>query len=171
MNRNSNYIFNEKITGDKEHAKKAQVGVDLSVAKIEEITGQALFDTNSKISGIEHHEAPYTVFNNVKTYHLKPMTNYTITFQQGLETLKNNEWGIIVQRSSFLRAGCRVVSSIWDPGYGISPEEGMATTLLTGNVPVSVPVGTRIAQMLIFDCEDVDSEDLYNGRWQGTNKL
>ena len=28
MNRNSEYIFNEKILGDKDHAKKAQVGVD-----------------------------------------------------------------------------------------------------------------------------------------------
>ena len=99
------------------------------------------------------------------------MTNYAITFQQGLETLKDNEWGLIVQRSSFLRAGCRVVSSIWDPGYGISAENGMGTTLLTGNIPVKIPEGTRIAQLLIFDCEPVSEENLYSGRWQGTNNL
>ena len=171
MNRNSEYIFNEKILGDKDHAKKAQVGVDLSIARIEKIEGEASFDKNSKLSGVKYKEAPFGFSGSTKVYELEPMTNYAITFQQGLETLKDNEWGLIVQRSSFLRAGCQVVSSIWDPGYGISAEEGMGTTLLTGNIPLKVPVGTRIAQLLIFDCEPVTKENLYNGRWQGTNNF
>ena len=116
MNRNSEYIFNEKILGDKDHAKKAQVGVDLSIVRIEKIEGEASFDKDSKLSGVKYKEAPFGFSGSTKVYELEPMTNYAITFQQGLETLKDNEWGLIVQRSSFLRAGCRVVSSIWDPG-------------------------------------------------------
>lgn len=43
----------------------------------------------------------------------------------------------------------------------------MGTTLHTGDIPVILPKGTRVAQFIIFDCEEVPEEDLYNGQWQG----
>lgn len=173
MNRNGKYIYENKIIDPLKHAKAAQVGVDLSVAKIETIKEDSVvyFDENSKVYGIEYSEAPYTEESGRKVYNLEPNKNYAITFEQGLVKLEPNEWGLIVQRSSLLRSGCRIVSSIWDPGYGISAEEGMGTTLLTGNTKVKVPVGTRVGQFLLFDNEVVNNEDMYNGRWQGTNKV
>lgn len=163
MNRNSNYIFKEKIKDETGHAKKAQVGVDLSLAKVEIIKGTPCLDTNSKLHGVEYEEAPCVELKGEKIYSLQPNMNYAIEFEQGLNKLLPNEWGLIIQRSSLLRAGCHIVSSIWDPGF----ETGvMGTTLVTGNVPIAIPVGARVAQMLIFDCEDVASEDQYNGRWQ-----
>lgn len=163
MNRNSNYIYNEKIIDPLNHAKPAQVGVDLTIAKIEEITGSAKFDTNSKLikNSIQYSEAHYSVVDGVKYYHLHPNRNYAIEFEQGLKTLKENEWGLIIQRSSLLRTGCHIVSSIWDPGFFT---DTMGTTLVTGNVEVNLPVGCRVAQILIFDNEPTE---LYNGTWQG----
>lgn len=171
MNRNGKYIYEHKIIDPLKHAKVAQVGVDLSIAKIEIIKEDSVvyFDENSKVYGIEYSEAPYTEENGRKVYNLEPYKNYAITFEQGLITLESNEWGLIIQRSSLLRSGCRIYSSVFDPGYGISAEKGMGTTLLTGNTKVNIPVGTRVGQFLVFDTEKV--ENLYNGRWQNTNKL
>ena len=59
MNRNSNYIIN-KIIDPAGRAKKAQVGVDLTVGKIEKVEGLAIFDENSKLlkDYVEYKEAP-----------------------------------------------------------------------------------------------------------------
>lgn len=172
MNRNSNYIMT-KIIDPNGYAKKAQVGVDLSIAKIEEIKGDVFFDENSKVHGIEYAETHYSIDEQtkVKTYYLEPNHNYSITFQQGLKPLNSNEWAFIVQRSSLIRCGAHILSSIFDPGYGIDAENGIGTTLFTGDAPIAIPVGTRVAQMLIFENEPVDSKDLYTGRWQGTNNV
>ena len=164
MNRNSNYIYNEKIIDPLKHAQPAQVGVDLTIAKIEEIQpGLAVFDTNSKLKkdSIQYKEAPYEIVEGVKHYLLRANTNYAIEFEQGLRQLNDNEWGLIIQRSSLLRTGCHIISSIWDPGFFT---DTMGTTLFTGNTQVSIPVGCRVAQLLIFDNEPTE---LYNGTWHG----
>ena len=49
MNKNSKYIYTEKIIDPFGTAKPAQVGVDLTIAKIEVIEGSAIFDTDSKL--------------------------------------------------------------------------------------------------------------------------
>lgn len=165
MNRNSNYIYNEKIIDPLNHAVPAQVGVDLTIAKIELILpGNAIFNEDSKLikDSITYEEAPFSILNNLKYYHLQPNTNYAIEFEQGLYQLKENEWGLIIQRSSLLRTGCHIISSIWDPGFFTNT---MGTTLFTGNTGVTLPVGCRVAQLLIFDNEPATS--LYNGTWQG----
>lgn len=242
MNRNSNYIIN-KIIDPTGRAKKAQVGVDLTVGKIEKVEGIAIFDENSKLlrDYVEYKEAPTyeeiieqeckknnmndseelldslndffksalneiedlkdidinayekimgkfseeelqslknidsaidEAKNNYKVivekykdaYYLEPNSTYLIEFEQGIQKLAPNEWGYIQHRSSFNRIGVFSTSSIWDPGF---TTDRMGTTFHTGNIPVILPKGTRIAQFLIFDCEEVSEEDLYNGQWQG----
>lgn len=242
MNRNSNYIIN-KIIDSTGRAKKAQVGVDLTVGKIEKVEGLAIFDENSKLlkDYVEYKEAPTykeiieqeckknnmndseelfntlndffkntlneiedlkdidinayekimggfseeelyalknvdTVIDETKNnyknieekykdaYYLEPNTTYVIEFEQGIQKLNPNEWGYIIIRSSFNRIGTRISSAVWDPGFTTNK---MGTTLVTGSSPLIVPKGTRIAQFLIFDCEEVSEENLYNGQWQG----
>lgn len=242
MNRNSNYIIN-KIIDPTGRAKKAQVGVDLTVGKIEKVEGIAIFDENSKLlrDYVEYKEAPTyeeiieqeckknnmndseelldslndffksalneiedlkdidinayekimgkfseeelhalknidsaiaTAKNNYKdiagkykdAYYLEPNSTYLIEFEQGIKTLNPNEWGFILHRSSLNRTGVYVTSSLWDPNFST---DKMGTTLHTGDIPVILPKGTRIAQFIIFDCEEVPEEDLYNGQWQG----
>lgn len=170
MNKNSDYILT-KIIDPLNHAKKAQVGVDLSIAKIEIIwkeSGVVNFDRDSKIHGLAYEEERFSMVGGKKVYHLKPQCNYAITFEQGLKTLEPNEWAMIIQRSSLIRAGMHVVSSVFDPGYHV---DNIGTTMWTSNLAVDMPVGTRVAQMLIFENEPVATDDLYNGQWQGTNDV
>ena len=106
------------------------------------------------------------IFSNMltsgqKIYMLEPNTAYVIEFEQGVE-FKDNEWGYISIRSSLNRTGTRISSAIWDPLF---KTDKMGTTLLTGPIPVFLPAGTRIAQMLIFECTPVTEG--YNGQWQG----
>ena len=74
MNRNSEYIASEKIIDPNHYGRKAQVGYDLSVSKIEKIKGVALFEGDSKLDRnyVQYEEAP--------------------TYKEHLEYLKNN-WG------------------------------------------------------------------------------
>lgn len=213
MNRNSEYIASEKIIDLDHYGKKAQVGYDLSVSKIEKIKGVALFEGDSKLNRdyIQYEEAPLyeeylrskweenflgsdqlmemleeNAYDTWKTepiileyvaqhynlpplkdredcYFLEPNDHYVVEFDQGLEELKPNEWGLIIHRSSCNRTGFYTTSSCWDPKFFT---DRMGTTIHTGPVPVILPKHTRIAQMLIFDCEEVPKEDLYNGQWQ-----
>lgn len=237
MTYNSDQVYNN-IYDPLNHARKAQVGVDLTVAKIEKIEGIAIFEGDSKLNrdlikyeealvltpdaldktledltketsksldliekfhmisfildsdtqsefdkiqaeidkagGIENikNEANKTfdtlkeIFSNMltsgqKIYMLEPNTAYVIEFEQGVE-FKDNEWGYISIRSSLNRTGTRISSAIWDPLF---KTDKMGTTLLTGPIPVFLPAGTRIAQMLIFECTPVTEG--YNGQWQG----
>lgn len=216
MNRNSEYIASEKIIDPNHYGRKAQVGYDLSVSKIEKIKGVALFEGDSKLDRnyVQYEEAPTykehleylknnwgdgfpsvdLIAKKYKTrnpdvqmseadilnymaqyynlpplsgredyYFLEPNTRYVVEFDQGLIKLKENEWGYICQRSSAGRSGLLSGSSIWDPSFST---DQMGTTIHTGQIPVILPKHTRIAQMLIFDCEEVPKEDLYNGQWQ-----
>lgn len=237
MTYNSDQVYNN-IYDPLNHARKAQVGVDLTVAKIEKIKGIAIFEGDSKLNrdlvsyeeahvftlkdldkifndlteetssaldlietfsifpftfdndtqskfkeiqaeidkagGIENvkneanktYDALKEIFSNMlssgqKIYMLEPNSHYVIEFEQGVE-LKNNEWGYISIRSSLNRTGTRISSAIWDPLF---KTDKMGTTLLTGPIPIFLPVGTRIAQMLIFECTPVTEG--YNGQWQG----
>jgi deoxycytidine triphosphate deaminase len=177
MNRNADYIYT-KLIDESGLAQKAQVGVDLSIGKIEVIKSDELagvpkntiwFDDRSKVHNIKYEEAAWIDQeepggSSSKIYCLEPHTEYAIEFQQKLKKLNSDEWGLVVQRSSFLRAGIHIISSIWDPGFTSEPNY-MGTTLVTGNTSVRIPVGTRAAQLLIFRNEPVSEE--YHGQWQG----
>lgn len=157
MRKNSDYVLT-KLIDPLSHAKKAQVGVDITLKSIEEITGNPIM-INSKINGICYNEVP--LIDNV--YTLKPHTSYAVTFEQGLKPLNKNEWAGVIQRSSLNRAGIKVYSSIFDPGFFT---DNIGTTLYTSQCEFKVSPGDRIAQIYIEDCEDVNNEDLYNGQWQ-----
>ena len=60
MNRNSEYIASEKIIDPNHYGRKAQVGVDLTVSKIEKIEGVAIFEGDSKLNRnlVRYEEAP-----------------------------------------------------------------------------------------------------------------
>ena len=187
MNRNSNYIIT-KIKDPLGHAKKAQVGVDLTLAKAEKVSGFGIFEGDSKLNRdwVHYEEIPtYKEYyeshkeelksiygDNIPdvekygdAYYFEPNSHFVIEFEQGMERLNPNEWAFLYHRSSINRAGSSFLSScVWDPNFST---DIMGTSFHTGSIPLIVPKGTRIAQMLIFDCEEVPPEDLYNGQWQG----
>lgn len=178
MTFNSDYVY-DKIIDVSGRAKKAQVGVDITVAKIEEILptttelghpSRVLLDKNSKLMNIRYKEvysfssdwmaADENGVNNV--YVLEPNKAYAVTFEQGLEKLADNEWAEIIQRSSLNRAGVRVQGSVFDPGF---ETKNLGATIYTSNNAINIPKGARIAQILIHECQDTTNR--YDGRWQG----
>jgi len=161
MNRNGDYIIN-KIIDSAGYAKKAQVGVDLSLDRVERMTSGATLKANSKVDLPTYEEVIPEVIDDAEYFVLEPGV-YIIEFDQGLKKLDANEWGFIVQRSSLNRCGVRISSSIWDPGF---ETDKMGTTLIVSN-PIKIARHARIGQMLIFENDPVDSDNLYSGRWQG----
>ena len=156
--RNADYVMS-KIIDPTGHSKKAQIGVDLTVDKIEKIEGVAVFEGDSKLNReqINYIEAP--IIDGA--YHLEPNSAYVMEFEQGLQKLADDEYGLLYTRSSFNRVGVRINSPVWDPGFETNK---MGTTIYTGPVPVHIPKGTRICQFVIHSNEVV--EEAYNGQWQ-----
>lgn len=178
MTFNSDYVYNKiiDITG---RAKKAQVGVDLTVAKIEEILptytengtpSSILLEKNSKLMNVRYLEvstmASFWLSANGEekdnVYVLEPNKAYAVTFEQGIKKLENNEWAEIIQRSSLNRAGVRVQGSVFDPGF---ETDNLGATIYTSQNGINIPKGARIAQILIHEC--CNTTNPYNGRWQG----
>jgi deoxycytidine triphosphate deaminase len=178
MTFNSDYVY-DKIIDPVNRAKKAQVGVDITVAKIEEILptrtedgtpSRILLENNSKLMNVRYSEA-LTIDsswmsangeekNNV--YVLEPNKAYAVTFEQGIKKLEENEWAEIIQRSSLNRAGVRVQGSVFDPGF---ETDNLGATIYTSQNGINIPKGARIAQILIH--ENYSTTNPYNGRWQG----
>lgn len=98
-----------------------------------------------------------------------PAGAYDITFAQGCK-IPNDQRLKIVQRSSLLRNGGLLSSSIFDSGYSTSGEDGVDTGIGTVVVlfeTIKIAVGARIATAYVEPSNIVQSEDLYQGQWQG----
>ena len=170
MTYNSDQVT-KKIIDSNHYGKPAQVGYDLSVRSIKKvipINGTITLDENSKIINFFHEEVPV---DNEGYFNLEPNCDYQITMDQGLETLAENEWATILSRSSLNRVNVYIRGVVFDPGYGISEDQGIGCALYIGNNPVRIHIHDRVAQFLISDCTPVSEDNLYNGRWQGTNNV
>jgi deoxycytidine triphosphate deaminase len=145
-----------------EFSKTNQVGIDLSVKKIEKIFkgGQVLKDR--------------TVISSENYYELLPSENkegrmtwkliegaYALTFNEKV-TIPPNYTGFILHRSSIMRSGGMIVSAIWDPGF-TTGDNDMGTTLFV-HVPIEIEKDARVAQFYMMSNETVD--ELYNGQFQ-----
>lgn len=160
----------EKIIDSKNLAKKAQVGVDLTVRKFLKIIpdGVITLDENSKIKNFHYEDL---IPDEDGYFYLEPHSCYQVCYDQGLKTLANNEMARVTVRSSLNRIGTVEYSAIFDAGYNVSEEEGIGTAIYTSQHPIKIHEHSRIAQIQIFECTPVKDENLYNGRWQGTNKV
>jgi len=86
---------------------------------------------------------------------------YDITFYEGCE-IPNNYVGLIRQRSSMLRNGTVLHSSVFDPGF----KTDYMGTVMVVNETIFIEEGARVAQIYFHECEPVEDENLYNGQWQ-----
>ena len=81
-----------------------------------------------------------------------------------LETIKmpNNIVGLIKDKSTWARRGLSVFNTLIDPGF-----EGQITLELKnqGDELLSLPDGIGIAQIIFFECGEV--ENPYSGKYQG----
>lgn len=99
--------------------------------------------------------------DKIKVWRLNPGV-YDITFAQGVAVPANLAM-FIRQRSSMLRNGALLHSSVFDPGF----ETDNIGTILHVRENIVIEYNARIAQIYAHVCEPVSEDKLYSGQWQG----
>ena len=140
--------------------KAAQIGYDLSLKAVNKIgnVGKVLKDKTELAS----YEPIEKVQLDGHTGWLLYPGAYDITFWEGCD-IPSNYVGLIRQRSSMLRNGTVLHSSVFDPGFST---EFMGTVMVV-NETIFVEEDARVAQIYFHECTPVGEENLYNGQWQG----
>ena len=85
---------------------------------------------------------------------------YDITFAQGCK-IPADKMLLIRQRSSLLRNGTILHSSVFDAGFATD----RIGTVMVVNETIMIEAEARVAQIYAHNSEPV--ENLYNGQWQG----
>lgn len=147
------------ITGPIGEDNVQQHGVDLNLRIVQRVIGGGVIPLKGKtvlskrvdVDTIDHQGSPH--------WYLEPGV-YDITFDQGCK-IPEDQLLLIRQRSSLLRNGTMLHSSVFDAGF----ETEQIGTVMHVRVPIMIEVGARIAQIYAHESNIV--ENLYNGQFQG----
>lgn len=155
-----------------EHSKgkPAQVGFDLTLKAVNKIgTSSSHAPSPKKIGKVLKDKTELTTYTPYETINLDGVRGwllyegvYDITFYEGCK-IPANYVGLIRQRSSMLRNGTVLHSSVFDPGF----ETEFMGTVMVVNETIFIEEGARVAQIYFHECEPVHEENLYSGQWQG----
>ena len=133
----SKEIIERGIVIPSEYSKPTQVGIDLSVCKVERIlAGSVVYKDKTIVDPLNFMEV-------------------------GTGKIPANATGFILHRSSLYRTGTSIVSPVWDSGY---ETEKMGTVMVV-SVFLILEKNARAAQMFFHQNAPVD--ELYDGQWQG----
>ena len=151
----------EIITGDIPSDNIAQVGIDLNVVEIRNISSGGFIPKEGKTvlprtSAIEIFFDPE---HNCDVWFLSPGM-YEVILAQGCDIPRDCSMDLY-PRSSLARIGGNIVSPKWDPGFRTE----RMTSFMILQKTVKIAVGARILQACVFVNEPV--KDLYNGQFQG----
>ena len=142
------------------HGKPAQVGFDLSIKEVNQVggnVGKVLVDRTE----VSQHSIMYKIDVDGKTGWLLYAGVYDVTMNEGCN-IAPNRVGLIRQRSSLMRNGALIQSSIFDPGF----QTNNVGTYMFVNNPIFIEENARVAQMYFHDCTPVSEDKLYNGQFQ-----
>ena len=157
---NSNQISN--YIKESEFSKRAQIGIDLSVCKIEKINvGSTVCRDKTEIDPAGYVEVPLINVDDVEFWILEKGI-YSITFNEGIH-VPDDCAAKITHRSSLYRTGTMIESPWWDPGFHC---DKMNTTMIV-NSNITIEKNARVAQIAFWRVEEVG--ETYNGQWQGLN--
>lgn len=131
-----------------------QHGIDLNLIKVESLVVAGFIPKEGKTILPQYRQISPT---NGR-WGLMPGI-YNVTFAQGCK-IPNDQMLLIRQRSSLLRCGGLLHSSVFDAGF---ETENIGTMVLIVH-PVEIEVGARIAQIYNHVTDPVDN--LYNGQFQ-----
>lgn len=138
-----------------------QVGVDLSVQKVERITGGVMVLQDKTVVNPEYfHEVKLSEIDGKKMWRLEKGV-YALTFNEGVE-IPANATGFITSRSSIYRGGAKINSPIWDPGFAT---DVMGTTMFVMSEVIFIEENARVGQFYMVT--NPTPEELYNGQFQG----
>jgi deoxycytidine triphosphate deaminase len=157
---NSNQI--SSYIKESEFSKRAQIGIDLSAAKIERIdVGSVVYKDKTHIDALGYVEMPTVSIDDKECWRLEKGI-YSITFNEGIH-VPNDCAAKITHRSSLYRTGTIIESPWWDPGFYC---DQMNTTMIVNSV-IIIEKNARVAQIAFWRVEEVG--ETYDGQWQGLN--
>ena len=142
------------IVLDNAKGKFAQVGYDLSIKSIKKLKGNGRVMKNetavNKLEEVEKDKA-------MDGWWLEPDT-YDVVCNEGCSILGDTT-GMVRQRSSLLRNGAIIASSIFDPGFYT---DNIGTVMIVTK-RIFIEQDARIAQMYFHENEP---GELYDGQFQ-----
>ena len=140
-----------------EGIQEQPAGTDLTVARIEKLTGRGRIDFDNSSRKIAQGE-------EVSPGKLDGGEAYRVTYNEKI-SVPPDAIGLVFPRSSVMRNGCHLVTAVWDPGY-----EGRGQGLLQVLNPAGVVLeeNARVAQMIFLEMAQEVKEG-YSGKYQGEN--
>ena len=144
---------------DNAKGKPAQVGFDLSAKEIKKTGGTIGHVLTDKTVVGDLVDLDLDIVNGREGWLLSPGT-YDITMNEGCQ-ISGNRSGMVRQRSSLLRNGAIIASSIFDPGFHTN---NIGTVMIVTN-DLFIEKDARVAQ-IYFHENIADSELMYNGQFQ-----
>jgi deoxycytidine triphosphate deaminase len=159
---NADQILEESlITLDSNsHGKPAQVGFDLSIKAVNKTGGLVGKVLKDKTEINQHIEVEKQMIDGHCGWLLYAGV-YDVIMNEGCN-IAPNRVGLIRQRSSLMRNGALIQSSIFDPGF----QTNNVGTYMFVNNPIFIEENARVAQMYFHDCTPVSEDKLYNGQFQ-----
>jgi deoxycytidine triphosphate deaminase len=145
---------------DNAKGKPAQVGYDLSVKEINKVGGSIGMVLVDKTILNTHTPVEKTNLDGRNGWLLYAGV-YDVVMNEGCN-IPSNRVALIRQRSSLMRNGAIITSSIFDPGFK-TPNIGTYMVVLE---TIFIEQDARVAQVYFHECEPVSQDNLYNGQWQ-----
>ena len=145
------------ITGPIKEKNVQMHGVDLNLIAVKRVLGGGHIPLLGKTVLGSYEDVP--VVDGM--WKLDPGV-YDITFAQGCK-IPNDIMMLIRQRSSLLRNGTMLHSSVFDAGF----ETEQMGTVMTVQLPITIEEGARVAQIYSHQGTPVGEDRLYTGQWQG----
>ena len=152
-------LDNKIVEGLIDPSKQVQpVGIDLTVQKIEAYNSKGTIDFDNSKRQLPRLNDSGKIDNNW----LLPKGAYLVTFNE-VVNVPGNAMGIARARSSLLRMGATVETSVWDPGY-----VGRSQSMLVVHNPNGIQIyeNAKLIQ-IVFMTTEKTAEVLYTGTYQG----
>jgi deoxycytidine triphosphate deaminase len=145
------------IVLDKSYGAPAQVGYDLSAKEIRKTGGSIGHVLTDKTIVGDLVDIELDIVNGREGWLLSPGT-YDITMNEGCN-ITPNRTAMVRQRSSLLRNGAIIASSIFDPGFYT---DNIGTVMIVTN-DLFIEKNARVAQMYFHENNE---GELYDGQFQ-----
>ena len=160
---NADHVLDFIPGGLKNFGAKAQCGVDLSIKNIRRIKGGKISIFGKEID--EYEEVDWYLNDKGGKVFVLPNGVYSLEFDQDIK-LDNKHCAFVKGRSTTNRVGLYIWSGVFDPGFEC-PTIG-ATMLAMGDSSVEIEQNSRLAQLIILDCEE---SEMYNGSYKGEKDI
>jgi len=146
---------------ESEYSKPAQVGIDLSVKAINKVGGGEMGRVLVDKTILGRHTPLETIMLDGKRgYYLEPGC-YDFVMNEGCN-IPLDKVAFIKQRSSLMRNGALMQSSLFDPGFKTDNIGSYGFVF----EPIFIEQNARIAQMYFHECTPIEEDEAYKGQWQ-----